>query len=503
MNNNDYERLKRQGYSEEEIKIILENISKIELSPSPMGPNRNDKATMVTDPSGNKMKSSNIMQGKKETIADGEYINLKESLEVLTSYVSSNQKGRTIVCKKTGKKVDVSSFVEELKKELTNRAKISLEGKSDVINNQNTQKVSIANNIKGILMLGKHGCFLSNGTYVSKDEFEQALSNYVYMKKENISIPHEEKIFENEVQKKEPEISQQTEEKTKKVKRKLKLGLISALVSITALMAALGLTKKNISEEELTDYVVKKIDTKENTKSADEITKEILDTIKTGDTAYLLEGEKYYYDSDSAIDISGTIGQKNGLRQSGDYVIEYFSVTHNGKIVNVTYDSRVSLKSFIEETANKLGINPTDLTVMGHARTNDGKIAGWINLEEATKQGIEKNTRQSKDIKRVINEYAGREENFDGKTISIEAENKIIDLPATEGKWVIGSDGEEYYIDSINSQTVSHKKHNVEAAAAAVAAITAGATGAYLLAENAEKKDKDNEEEKEINGIQK
>lgn len=501
MNNSDYERLKSQGYSEEEIKAILENVSKIELSPSPMGPYRNDKATLVTDPSGNKMKSSNIMQGKKDIISDGEYINLEESMKALLSYVSSNQAGRTIVCKKTGKKVNVSSFVEGLKKELTSRAKISLDGRSEAIKNQNTQKVSIANNPKGILMLGNRGCFLSNGTYVSKEEFKKALSDYVYMKKENVPFTPKEPFQEN-TDRKEPEVSQKSNERnTKKVKRKLKLGLVSALISVTALMAALGLTKKNVSEEKLVEYVVKQIDTKENTKSVDEITQEILDTIKTGDTAYLSEGEKYYYDSDHAIDISSTIGQGNGLRQSGDYVIEYLSVIYNGKIANVTYDPNVSLKNILQETANKLGVNFTDLTVMGHARTSDGKIAGWINLKDAIKRGIEKNNEQIKDIEFLINEYTGRQENFDGTTISIEKENETVGIPATEGKWVIGSDGKEYYIDSINSQTVSNKTPNVEAAVAAVAAITAGAAGAYLIAENTEKNS--NEEEKEIDGIQK
>ena len=45
----DYERLKKEGYTEEEIQLILQDpLSHVSLSDAPMGPGRQDKSATIT-----------------------------------------------------------------------------------------------------------------------------------------------------------------------------------------------------------------------------------------------------------------------------------------------------------------------------------------------------------------------------------------------------------------------------------------------------------------------
>ena len=60
---NEYERLKKLGYTEEQIEVVLGPISKLELNDSHMGPGRQDKSVNVTDSNGNTMRTGNIMLG--------------------------------------------------------------------------------------------------------------------------------------------------------------------------------------------------------------------------------------------------------------------------------------------------------------------------------------------------------------------------------------------------------------------------------------------------------
>ena len=78
----EIERLSEDGYEMEEIGFTLdENVSNISLTDSPMKPNREDKATVITDKDGNSMKSSNVMLGYNKDnvmLPSGDYISATE-----------------------------------------------------------------------------------------------------------------------------------------------------------------------------------------------------------------------------------------------------------------------------------------------------------------------------------------------------------------------------------------------------------------------------------------
>ena len=169
---NEYERLKKLGYTEEQIEVVLGPISKLELNDSPMGPGRQDKSVNVTDSNGNTMRTGNIMLGhNKEGIplTNGEYVSLEELKEAVSQYVSEHQEERKIVCKKTGKSVDVSTMSDAIAKALAEEAQIHLQGPSTKVTNQDTMSYALGKDRKkgGLFMLGNHGFKLSTGEYVT------------------------------------------------------------------------------------------------------------------------------------------------------------------------------------------------------------------------------------------------------------------------------------------------------------------------------------------------
>ena len=46
---NEFEKLKKQGYTEEELRVKLDELSRINLSSSPLGNERDDRAVRVFD----------------------------------------------------------------------------------------------------------------------------------------------------------------------------------------------------------------------------------------------------------------------------------------------------------------------------------------------------------------------------------------------------------------------------------------------------------------------
>ena len=110
----DYERLKKEGYTEEEIQLILQDpLSHVSLSDAPMGPGRQDKSATITDAQGNSMRTSNVMMGYNRrglNLPSGEYVSADELSSAMTSFLMEDSENKTIVCRSTGKVVDVSSL---------------------------------------------------------------------------------------------------------------------------------------------------------------------------------------------------------------------------------------------------------------------------------------------------------------------------------------------------------------------------------------------------------
>lgn len=602
---NEYERLKKLGYTEEQIEVVLGPISKLELNDSPMGPGRQDKSVNVTDSNGNTMRTGNIMLGhNKEGIplTNGEYVSLEELKEAVSQYVSEHQEKRKIVCKKTGKSVDVSTMSDAIAKALAEEAQIHLQGPSTKVTNQDTMSYALGKDRKkgGLFMLGNHGFKLSTGEYVTVEEFRKAMESYVYMKKEkeetvvpplvlppekthrgpeNVVIfgedpkevpkiilpgeedkkpgprviylpggkehivPEETSIIpvnpgetvikpvgpdntgvavvpadthipavtpepvvrvpapvppqpqpnpEPKVPTKEPETVKKNT--TKKVKKKRWFNFIPLLVS-AAIIAAMGIAGHftKTEKQDAVDYVVHQMEEQVTYKSVDELVEDTMAGLKTGDTIYMGQGQAFFHESDRVSDIHDTFGNPEGLRPTGDYQVEYFSVLHGGKIQNVTYQKGVPLSEMLEQTAQQLGVPKEELTVMGHAVTEDGRIAGWVNVKEAVQKGIEEQQRKVVDeVKLVEGELiSGIEHDFNGEVSMTDSEGNQVSISLTDsagdlldgGSQVVGDDGLTYQIDSaeLSTEDVKTDDPNLLGLAAAGFVGAAGIGATYAL----------------------
>lgn len=221
----DYEKLIEQGYTTEEITPDLSEVSSIDISTSPMSENREDKSVSVTNSTGTSKKTSSIMMGYNKAnikLPDGSYISLDELEAAIDKEFAATKENTVIVVKKTGKKVDVSALKAELRKALDKKAKLSLDGKSDKIVNQETEKVSIKGEGskafvgKGVFMFGNDGMNMSEGEYVNREGFSEAISEYQFMTPGNKpEVPT-------------PEIEVVSVEPSDKIKKKYKKGLIVA-----------------------------------------------------------------------------------------------------------------------------------------------------------------------------------------------------------------------------------------------------------------------------------
>ena len=228
-------------------------------------------------------------------------------------------------------------------------------------------------------------------------------------------------------------------------------------------------------------------------KSVDELVEDTMAGLKTGDTIYMGQGQAFFHESDRVSDIHDTFGNLEGLRPTGDYQVEYFSVLHGGKIQNVTYQKGVPLSEMLEQTAQQLGVPKEELTVMGHAVTEDGRIAGWVNVKEAVQKGIEEQQRKVVDeVKLVEGELiSGIEHDFNGEVSMTDSEGNQVSISLTDsagdlldgGSQVVGDDGLTYQIDSaeLSTEDVKTDDSNLLGLAAAGFVGAAGIGATYAL----------------------
>ena len=105
MKQSDIEQLKRIGYTEEEIRVALGEVSKIDLYPQEkeaLGEKRDDRTVYVTPQNGEEQKTSSIMMGyNKQGIAleNGSYVSFEEVSAALKSALSSDGSNVKYACK--------------------------------------------------------------------------------------------------------------------------------------------------------------------------------------------------------------------------------------------------------------------------------------------------------------------------------------------------------------------------------------------------------------------
>lgn len=453
---NEYERLKKSGYTEEEIRVELDRLSQINIKNKPLGPNREDRDVSVKDSQGIEKKTSSIMMGynkKGIILSDGQYVSAKEFEETLNNELNSNDKDVVYASRKTGKLVKAADIAQEILNE-TVKKESSLNLSEDTkITNQDSAQISITDPKKqqefkkGIIMLGNNNIKLPNGQYVSGQEIVSALNDYVKLTptptKTDIVVEKEDELLRV----------------IKRIVQKFSWVplLISAIITI---LSGLGFKKSVIKEMVQREQANLKHSTSHMQMMTDEEIKDMardnVVKLKTGASVEIPAGTKYYSSSDHEqvkSSKSGTFGSVT--RPEGTYNVDYISILHNGNIVHTEYDKGISVDETLEKVAKKLGVSKSELKMELHI---GGPVAGWVNADELINNYTSESKKKVDANLKATEKQNGITTNFNGNTIIIDGNVtlKVVDqngnlLPA--GSIVIGSDGQKYRLDELQLET--------------------------------------------------
>lgn len=477
MNKSDYESLKDLGYTEEEIKVALDSISKISVFSSPLNESRDDKGIKVSPNGGEEKRTSNIMMGYNKdgiTLDNGDYLELDEVIKAIEESLKEDKENTSIICKKTGKKVGPAEALEGILGEAIKGSTLGIED-SFVFDNQNSVSVQI-NDVsgktydKGHLMLGQ--IQMPNGEYVSVEEINAAINNYVFMTPgEEVIVTPPKEIPQKETPTKETPVVEPTkeeetkekkeekEEKHKIIKRiRKKIVLIPLIIGVSAYILS-GLSMQEIEAKSVTelnnlDYQVQEMvsTTSHIYESDEEVLQRIQSDIKVGEEASVLDGQKYYASSDyeyGGNNLSGTFGSVT--RPEGEYTVDRVSVLHDGHIINVDAEEGKDINQILEETAKEYGVEVSELEAKASLV---GPVSGWVPID-----ALNQNADKTPQIKETVVEVSasdlisGSIENFEGDTIVVDGSTiKIKDENGNllkDGTVVKSEDGKEFRISSL------------------------------------------------------
>ena len=468
MKQSDIEKLIKQGYSIEEIRVALNGLSTIALSPQEkeaLGEGRDDRTVHITPQNGEEKKTSSIMMGYNKQgieLENGEYVNFDEVSEAINKELQTDEPNVVYVSKKTGKKIAKPEVIEELFKDViavSNGLKIS---EDNSIQNQNTARIAIEEyaknkeHNKGVMMFGNEGIELPNGDYVLISEIESALENYVRMTpSEIIEIDEPTKVQD-------PKQKPKKEEKYRVIDRiKKKMTIIPIVIAIAGTLATGFKMEPTFTTEVVQNdrteaiYMVDELHEKSEQELIDEAVERIQD-IKTGDKIQTEEGLEYHESSTykyGGANKSAEFGGK--YREAGEYNVEYISILHDGKRVQVKYNEGESLGENLKETADRLGVSISDLESYIHI---GGPVSGWVSTDDLVKFQVDKSLEDKNVILETNKNIKVENKDFNGSTISIKENGTNVDLKVVDangnllkpGSIITGSNGVQYRIQDYN-----------------------------------------------------
>lgn len=505
MKQSDIEQLKRIGYTEEEIRVALGEVSKIDLYPQEkeaLGEKRDDRTVYVTPQNGEEQKTSSIMMGyNKQGIAleNGSYVSFEEVSAALKSALSSDGSNVKYACKRTGKKVDSSRLIEEIFNEAVKQNSTIKLTEDEAMQNQHSAAVSLVEHSKGVthnkgvMMLGNEPVKLPNGEYILAGELQRSLADYVKLTPTVIE--------------KEPEQKNKKYRVIDRIKKKLRI--LPVIIALTGtLLSGFKMMPTYTNQTVLDNRVAAAVEvTSREDKTDEQILEEAIEkvgTITTGSKIDMQEGIEYHESSDYKYGGANKQAEFGGkFREAGEYNVDYISILNNGHIEQVKYNEGESLGQNLKETADRLGVSISDLESYIHV---GGPVSGWVSTDDLVKF-------QAGQIKQsenafIENKLKGQTDNFNGNTISINDNGEEVTLQVVDengkelksGSLITGSNGETYRLDSLDTKEITTTKveqvetgshltwsiHNINAETALLAA--AASIVASKIASKKEKK---------------
>ena len=464
MKQTDIEILRKKGYTEAEIQIAVDALSKLTISPQELealGKNRDDRTVVASSSDGKSMKTSSIMMGYNKagiSLENGDYVSIEEFTEALTRELSTSSKDTIYVSRKTGRKIDSADLIKQVLKEASKDVSNLNLSETNSISNQGAMAISIEDAKKkkefkkGVLMLGNPSLILPNGEYVLASEILKAMDDYVKM------VPGEVVITEVPVNK------PTKEEKYRVIKRITKR--MSLLPIIIALISTL-LTGFRVEEKYDKVFIttpstvatisVDSLIEKSEEEILAEVTKKVMD-IKTGDKIEVNDGLEYHSSSDykyGGDNKTGVFGENNLV---GEYNVDYISIINNGQIVHTKFNKDESLEKNLALAAEKLGVDVSTLESYIHL---GGPVSGWVSTGEIISSSVNKISSNKSAILDKKDNINGTIDNFNGSTITIkdgeeEVSLKVVDDEGnllSNGEIVTGSNGKKYRLQNISLES--------------------------------------------------
>lgn len=498
MNNNDYEELKRKGYTEEEIQVYLDDVSKLEISDNPRGERRDDRTVSAVDSAGVSQRICPIIMGFNKqgiTLENGEYLSWEEVEQTLQSTLNNVEEEVTYVSKNEGKVVDPAVIVTDIFKRSTEKTYLTQIPVPDIANQEAVQMIihdeKKGEFPKGVSFLGKDGLQLPSGAYVSRTEIETALKDYAIMKEPEpiitppkeetpiIPIPpvigEDEPIVTPPEQEKDPIEKDPEKETTKEnevfrvIKRYFyKTSLIPLIVGVAAqILSGFGRTdiiqqQEYLRKADRLKYGIQQIlEEKDILETPEEVAKRMFEDIDTGQKVDVDKGVPYYSSSDHEYGGSnkkGVFGE--GLREQGDYNVDGFSILKDGKIHEVEWNENINLYETLEKISKETNTPIDELIPMLHV---GGPVSGWVDARDLFTENEKEQQKTDKII--ILDEeekYSDVIEDFKGDTIVIDKDGESVELKIRKddgslveaGDIVVGSDGQNYQMTDFKLETV-------------------------------------------------
>lgn len=406
-----------------------DDMDKIILSPTDdMGPNRQDRKVTLTV-EGEEKRTSNILLGYNKQgfeLEDGEYLSAEDFSKAMSEYLSAQPDGTKFVRRVPEKTFGTSEeFVSDMLETVRSGSNTIDVAPAEKPENVDARKVEISEpdskeKVHGLFMLPKDGeVKLENGEYVSATEISTAIENYFLAVPEEKVIPpvtppvppippvypvSPKGVERTPEQIKEPE---KHYEVIKRIRDKRLPSFVAPLIiSATILLAstmtvlAPGLDKNASATGPEESQIRQEIVIETPTENVEE--SGIAFDIVTGESIDVPEGVEYHSASDARwnSETRSATFSKEGLRQPGEYNVDYISVLDKeGAIQDVAYEPGVSLPGFIEKASKETGISEDELVAAIHL---GGPVSGWVYVDEIPQKAAAENPELPSDMSEQV-----------------------------------------------------------------------------------------------------
>lgn len=423
---------------------------------------RVDKKVVVVNDDKRKQISSILMGHNKNGIVlgDGTYVNVDEIEAALEESLRSQETGTYIVSKK-GNVTSIKELVEIIVQAAINRSgAIDIKGQNPKVTNQDARNWDVISTDgrrvpKGVAFLGNGVIQLPNGLYVSLDEIQIALKEYMFAHKIKVSSTKIKSIAPTPTKEKEIMVGI-----VRKKKSKAYLGLLPLILLLASCKINATPAMKDMNYEVITEEIVDPGGLDISIEKQTII--DILNNINMGDKLEVKDGQEFHTNS-LHTNTSKTMGKefdKEG-KKAGQYKISGIAIIKDGKLISYIEDfygkdNTTNLGEYVLKVITEKGLSPEEIEIQFCLGTYPDRTAlGWISAEEllGTENLIKIVTTYKEPIIDTKN-ITGLIENFTGDTITLEDGSTIVIVDKDgnllkKGDKVTSSTGQEYTIETL------------------------------------------------------